>query len=126
MNKYGFVYALMNESFPGLYKIGCTERSPQQRADELSGSTGVPSEYYVLAYIECENPQVVETDIHRRLARYRPNGSREFFNAPLEEIAALLFFHPENIGYMDRCLGEQMTGVRAWELDDPYRLRLAA
>lgn len=127
MAKYGFVYCLMNESFPDLYKIGCTERSPTQRADELSAASGVPSSYYVVAYIECENPQVVERDIHRRLAQYRPNDCREFFRAPLALIAAHLFHHPENFGYMDRCMRENTEGqTPAWQMEDPYSVRLAA
>lgn len=125
MARYGFVYCLMNESFPDLYKIGCTERSPQQRADELSNGTGVPSPYYVLAYIECENHQAVEREIHRHLAAYRPNGSREFFAAPLELIAALMFNHPANISWVDRCMRENI-GCGAWALDDPYAQRIAA
>lgn len=125
MSRYGFVYCLANDSFPGLYKIGCTERSPQQRADDLSRSTGVPSEFIVLGYIECDNFQIVERDIHRRLEAYRPNGRREFFAAPLDLIAAHLFCHPESISFVDRCLREQI-GINAWELPDPYQLRLAA
>ena len=122
---YGFVYCLANDSFPDLYKIGCTERSPQQRADDLSRATGVPSEFVVLGYIECANFQQVEREIHRRLENYRPNDRREFFKAPLELISALFFHHPANISWVDRCMREN-TGVEAWMLDDPYSPRIAA
>lgn len=121
MARFGFVYCLMNESFPGLFKIGCTDRSPVQRALELSG-TGVPTEFYVVAYIECQDPQRVERDIHRRLRDYRPNAMREFFNAPLDLICAHLFFHPDMLGYMDRSAFE-LTGKHAYLLDSPYEHR---
>jgi hypothetical protein len=120
MSKYGFVYCLLSHSLPDLYKIGCTERSPTQRAEELSHGTGVPSEYYVVAYIECAGFQTVERDIHRRLDQYRPNGNREFFRAPLDEIAAHMFHHPASLGWVDRIMYENI-GVKPWQLADPYR-----
>jgi hypothetical protein len=119
VSKYGFVYAMGNQSFPSVYKIGCTERSPQQRADELSAATGVPTEYYVIAYIECAAFQAVERQIHERLGEYRVNPGREFFEAPLELIARLMFFHPENISWVDRMCRESI-GAHVWMLEDPY------
>jgi hypothetical protein len=120
VSKYGFVYVLSNPSFPGVYKVGCTERSPQQRADELSKGTGVPTEFSVIAYIECAKFQWVERDIHVRLAEYRVNRGREFFTAPLELIARLMFFHPENISWVDRMCRENIE-ANVWLLNDPYK-----
>ena len=34
--KYGYVYILTNENIPDLLKIGYTDRSPLERANELS------------------------------------------------------------------------------------------
>lgn len=118
--KYGFVYCLGNESFPNLYKIGCTERSPTQRSEEISRGTGVPSPYWVICYIECENPEQVEREVHQRLAQYRPNHCREFFSAPLELIAALFFHHRDNLAWVDRTLYEA-TGEHPWMADSPYQ-----
>lgn len=120
MSKYGFVYVLMNPSFPDVYKIGSTERSPQQRADELSKSTGVPTEFTVVAYIECAGFQFVEREIHARLSDYRVNRGREFFKAPLELIARHMFFHRENISWVDRICRENI-GTNVWFLNDPYK-----
>lgn len=120
MSKYGFVYVLYNPSFPDVFKVGCTERSPQQRAEELSKGTGVPTEFIVLAYIECARFEWVERDIHVRLADYRVNRGREFFRAPLELIARHMFFHLENISWVDRMCRENI-GVNVWMLDDPYQ-----
>ena len=43
----GSVYVLESDAMPGFYKIGWTERSPHERAKELSG-TSVPSPYRVV------------------------------------------------------------------------------
>ncbi len=37
----GHIYILMNPTMPGYLKIGMTTRSPEERARELSNSTGV-------------------------------------------------------------------------------------
>lgn len=117
--KYGFLYCLGNESFPELYKVGFTERSPTQRAEEISRGTGVPSPYWVICYVECENPDRAERDIHKALAAHRPNHCREFFAAPLELIAALLFHHRDALSWVDRTLYEA-TGIHPWHSKNPY------
>jgi hypothetical protein len=118
MHKYGFVYLLSNPAFPNLYKVGCTERSPTQRADELS-STGVPEPFDVVAYIECQDPQRVELDIHRRLSVWRCNSRREFFNAPVDAIAALMFYHHDAFSWVDRSFYE-LSHQKVSALPDPY------
>ncbi|WP_163086807.1 GIY-YIG nuclease family protein, partial [Acinetobacter baumannii] len=45
---YGFIYCLENRSFPGIYKVGMTERSPSTRCDELSSSTSIPHPFEIL------------------------------------------------------------------------------
>ncbi len=47
MSGNGYVYVLMNSSMRGLVKIGKTEREPEERAKELSASTGVPTPFMV-------------------------------------------------------------------------------
>lgn len=84
--KYGFVYALHSSAMPGVYKIGATERSPHQRAEELSRGTGVPVEYDVAFYAEVENPFTWEKHVHGILAEYRLTHAREFFRVPLIRI----------------------------------------
>lgn len=83
MSSYGFVYVLHSCAMPGVYKVGATERSPHQRAEELSRGTGVPAAYEVAYYGEVEKPFVWEAHVHRELAKYRINADREFFRAPL-------------------------------------------
>jgi hypothetical protein len=76
---YGFIYLLGNRAMPCYYKIGCTERAPHERADELSRSTSVPEPFKVLLYMELEDFQRREQCLHGHLGDFRPNAQREFF-----------------------------------------------
>ena len=81
----GSVYVLENDSMPDFYKIGWTDRSPEERAKELSG-TGVPTPYRV-AYSKSTNLTAeVEKEIHNKLDKFRPRSNREFFKIDLETI----------------------------------------
>lgn len=84
---FGFVYVLGNPAFPGIYKIGFTERSPSLRCKELSASTAAPSPFVLCAYYELEDARTVERDLHFILDEYRINESREFFQVSLYTIA---------------------------------------
>jgi len=90
MSIIGFVYIMENSAMPGLYKVGCTMRSPRQRAIELSASTGVPCTFDVIYYAEVENPDRVERRVHQHLDRFRYNGNREFFSVAPELIAEVI------------------------------------
>lgn len=79
MAEYGFVYALSNESMPGMYKIGFTTKHPQTRCDELSSKTGCPTPFRIDACFDTDSPQKIEAHIHNLLAQYRVDRSREFF-----------------------------------------------
>jgi hypothetical protein len=79
MSQYGFVYLLGNKAMPWYYKIGCTERSPHNRAAELSAATGVPHPFHVLLYIEVADFQRVERRMHQEIGDFRANTNREFF-----------------------------------------------
>ena len=69
-----------------VYKIGRTQRDPSERARELTGGTGVPTPMEILARWEVGDVVAVETEAHRRLAKYRVNRRREFFRGPLPVI----------------------------------------
>jgi hypothetical protein len=84
MANYGFVYILSNSSMPNIYKIGYTDRSPMQRADELSRSTSVPTNFEVVAYGEVDDAQSVEREFHEIYADYRISSNREFFKLPVD------------------------------------------
>jgi hypothetical protein len=73
-----------------LYKIGRTGGTPQERAAQLSGATGVPISFDVLAHWEVGDSEWVEREAHRRLRGYKVNKRREFFRAPLSVIVATI------------------------------------
>jgi hypothetical protein len=81
----GSVYVLSNPKMPGLYKIGCTTREVEERISELNSATGVPVPFEVEAYFFSATPFKHESEIHRRLARYRVTN-REFFELELIKI----------------------------------------
>jgi hypothetical protein len=80
----GFVYVLLNPSFPELVKIGLTERTSEERARELRTS-GVPTHFIVIYDELVSDCQAVESAIHERLAGYRVTDDREFFRVPVKE-----------------------------------------
>lgn len=80
----GFVYALKNISFgESIYKIGMTQKDPQERAKELSSQTSIPSPFEIVAAIKVTNPKDAENFIHERLDEFRVNGKKEFFKVEL-------------------------------------------
>lgn len=82
---HGFVYILLNPSFGKLLKIGMTERSPEERASELSAHTGVPGRF-IVAYEEfVEDCGLAEQKIHQALGSARTNPGREFFEINLKD-----------------------------------------
>lgn len=87
---YGFVYVLMNESMPGIYKIGFTTKHPKARMEELSRATSCPTPFELLAYFGTPQPYVAEQGIHEALEAQRVNPGREFFQATLFDIQCQL------------------------------------
>jgi hypothetical protein len=79
---YGFVYFLINDSMPGLTKVGMTTKHPSARMDELSSATACPTPFKLLAFFDTPEPHETERAIHDALEEYRVNQSREFFHAP--------------------------------------------
>lgn len=99
MSKIGFVYILTNEYMPGVYKVGCTERSPHERAAELSAPTGVPAPFEVLCYVECHDFQAIERKVHAWLSDFRVSNGREFFCDRLELAVRLLYWLPTRLSF---------------------------
>ena len=84
----GHVYVLVNSSMPGLVKVGKTTRSPLERAEELSGATGVAAPFVLAFQQEFTDCDAAEKVIHNELARQglRPSTNREFFRAPTDTV----------------------------------------
>ena len=89
----GFLYILSNPTIPGLCKVGKTTRDPSLRVSELSGATGVASPFVLLYQQPVADADAAEAWAHRAMAArgWRHANNREFFNAPLHEIVALVF-----------------------------------
>lgn len=87
----GCVYILRNSAMPGLIKIGYTTRTAEERARELyEGALGVPKPFIVAHINESEEPQELEATVHKRLAEYRINNNREFFEYPADDAYQLV------------------------------------
>lgn len=98
----GFVYLIANDSMPGLYKIGYTERAPSARVRELSKSTSNPTEFILLVYAEHEDPRNLEATIHQRLSEKRVNNGKEFFRLDLSDLYSVISIIKEcAISYAD-------------------------
>lgn len=120
---YGFVYILANIHMPAVYKIGCTERSPHARAEELSKATGVPSPFYVLCYAESTDFQALERDMHKWCDNSRISANREFFTSCFEWAAQLLKFNKSTVAFVVPCenLFTMESGYASEFLSDPWR-----
>ena len=86
----GFIYVLSNESMPGVYKIGMTRNDPEQRAKEISGSTGVPTPFSLVAAFHSTNPPRDEKIVHEAWSKNRVSPNREFFSFDLDELTDCL------------------------------------
>lgn len=95
----GFLYILANPSMPGLVKVGRTNRKPSERAQELSGSTGVPTPFLVVYEVLVSDCNEAEKYIHTVLSNrgYRLSENREFFKAPIPEIINMFMSLPEHL-----------------------------
>lgn len=98
MPESGYIYILMNASMPKLLKIGKTTKAPEERASELSVSTGVPTPYHVAYHVWVEDCDGTEKEIHDKLAPYRISNKREFFSVPLKLAVRLLSEAESHIG----------------------------
>lgn len=75
----GYLYVLRNPAYPDLLKIGKTRRTPEDRAQELSASTGVPDAFHVVYQLEMPDCDIAERLTHEQLKDFRHKADREFF-----------------------------------------------
>ena len=79
-----WVYILSNPVQPGVYKIGYTKLTPDERAKQISNATGVALPYEVAWAFRCFNGEHLEGAVHHALAEFRVNSQREFFQIDLD------------------------------------------
>ena len=70
---------------PGLYKIGHTTKHPDERAKEISRSTGVPIPFEVEWAFDCFDSDRLEAEVHKVLDSFRYSSNKEFFEISLNE-----------------------------------------
>ena len=99
-NQTNCVYILTNPSMPGLIKIGKTEKTAHERAEELY-TTGVPEPFSVAHSIPSEYPEILEDILHKTFKQYRINEHREFFRYSADKVIEWLKNRPSSIGLYD-------------------------
>lgn len=85
-----WVYVLSNPTMPGIYKIGSTDRTPEDRAREISRSTAIPVDFKVEFAFHCFDGDRLEKEIHTKLYQYRLTGNKEHFRLPLEDVKRVI------------------------------------
>ncbi len=91
--KSGYVYIMTNPSFKeNIIKVGMTV-DIEQRKNDLSAATGVPTAFEVYATMKTTQYKAVEKALHNILEKVvhnRVNKNREFFELPPEEAFFLM------------------------------------
>lgn len=80
-----YIYILSNPSMPNMFKIGYTSKKPEERAKQISRSTGVPTPYKVEWAFKCHDGDLLEKEVHQVLDYCRVTSNKEHFTLPLEE-----------------------------------------
>jgi hypothetical protein len=77
----GYIYILSNKAMPGIFKIGRSIKGGQARAKEIyrQGGTGVPAPFKLEFEVFSNYHSAHEKIIHEKLADFRINRAREFF-----------------------------------------------
>lgn len=98
----GWIYILISPAMQrDLLKIGRTTNTSEDRARQLSSSTGVPAEFHV-AYDVCVIDCITaEKRIHERLRNYRYVKNKEFFKLPLKQAIKIVNEIADQIGVIE-------------------------
>jgi len=87
-NNVGWIYCLSNKGMPGIYKIGKTKISPEERAKQLY-TTGVPYPFKIEMAKYVTEYHKKEKSFQKILNQYSCNHSREFFQIDIAIIIEL-------------------------------------
>jgi len=100
----GYVYVLMNPSMENLVKIGKTKREPQERAKELSSTTGVPTPFVVVYDCYFKSCSEAEIFVHTYLENkgFRVSSNREFFEIPIKDAIDSVMKAKEHFGEFEK------------------------
>jgi hypothetical protein len=84
----GYIYCMSNPSMPGIFKVGVTKRTIEDRLKEANkpDTWKAPTKFVVEFAKYVNNPFSQETIIHNNLYKYRITDSHEFFRADIKII----------------------------------------
>lgn len=87
----GEVYVMRSALHPrDTFKIGFTTKTADERAAQLQSTSGQPDQINVVQSWEVTSPRRVEGMVHERLAAYRINPKREFFQLKYAKIRTVI------------------------------------
>ena len=86
----GVVYLAVNESLPGLVKIGKTDRTGEERMEEFSKGFATPVPFRCVFERKVSNPAKLEGDLHDVFAYCRLYPNRELFAVDWRAVAVVL------------------------------------
>jgi hypothetical protein len=86
----GHIYILQNTSFPGIFKIGFTERLISERLHDINRSSGMITPWQVRDFFYCLTPYLKEQEIFEQLKEYRIENT-EGFIAPYDTVRSVIF-----------------------------------
>ena len=121
----GFLYVASNKFFPGLLKIGATERRVEDRMDGLY-NTNVPGPFTLEYAILVELVYKFERQVHDALEFCRVNPDREFFQVGnLEAVKHIRTIYLMNMTpeYNERFHVEAIEAARIRSEKRNYELR---
>lgn len=82
----GYIYIMRNASHAlDIFKIGLTTKTAEERAGQLSATTGAVDKFLVIQRWKVHDCFLAEKLIHNALDKYRVNPKREFFKIEIEE-----------------------------------------
>ena len=86
-----WVYCMSNPSMEGIYKIGMTKRSPEERLKEANSADTFrpPTPYEILCSVQTTDAVKKEKQLHKILSEYRVSENREFFKVEKQRIIEL-------------------------------------
>lgn len=108
------IYVLINESMPGLCKIGRTNQPIQQRLRTLSSQTAVPLPFECFYAKKVINAQEIEEWLKELFKENRINPRREFFSAPPAKVVlALKPIKGEEIVFEQNVIADDQQEIEA-------------
>ena len=126
----GWVYVISNPSMPGIVKVGFTMDAPEDRARELSSSSGVPRENELDYAILVDNPRDLEQSVHSCMRNIREG--KEWFKCTVEHAVNVIkdnysgTVHREKYEKIDRERTERERAQRQLQYENERRAVEAA